>query len=362
MQPHMLLHSRRPGQAAVLAALCFVLLVGALGLAIDGASAFGERRRISAATDAAAMAGSRALLANLSRGNGGTRVNNAIEEFLTDRHDLGATLTWQAFYVDRASPDGTMAPVVDGARPPSGTDGVRVQVTYSFPTYFMGVFGQRSLTVGSSATAIFGPLGTAVGQDLAPLAISNTGRERIQDEGTVRIDLKGKLIEELNDPANWEYIDPLNPDLGLQPPEFPDDLITQADIKHVSFADVSGAPGTGDNCGGPANNSLTYWWCNGSPNQLQINRQLPAGDPSFSRLDGAIEWREDNRPVLVLPEYGDIGLYYELVGFIAVELRSYNPTTGVLVVRHLENYATAGAMVGEGSGVETGVWAINLKR
>jgi hypothetical protein len=27
-----------------------------------------------------------------------------------------------------------------------------------------------------------------------------------------------------------------------------------------------------------------------------------------------------------------------------------------------ESYATAGAMVGDGSGVETGVWAVNLIR
>lgn len=360
---------RAEGQSAVLAALCFAVMVGFLGLAIDGSNAFGQRRRLANATDAAALAGARALLARRNdsgagfRNNSGTRTFDAIEEFLTTRHELSdGAVSWRAYYVDRLDPEGSLGEVVRGSRAPSASDGVRVEVSYSFDTYFMGVFGRRELGVGGRAAAVFGPLGTAIGQDLAPLALSNTGRQILMDQGTVRIDLRDSIADEIGNPANWPFIDPLNPDLGRIPLTMPADVIASADVKHVSFAEVSTPPETGDDCLASSAESLTFWWCQGSPNKLRINRQLPTNGADLDHLSGAIEWRENHRPILVLPEYGDIGIYYEIVSFVAVELRSYNSATGVLTVERLDNYATAGAMVGEGSGVETGVWAVNLTR
>lgn len=345
-----LLHPRPAGQAAVLAALCFVVLVACLGLALDGANAFGQRRRLANAADSAAIAGARELIAQQGRSSGGTHVNNAIEDFLVDRNGLEADeLTWRAFYVDRLDPEGSLGEVIDGARPPSAADGVRLELSYSFPTYFMAVFGRRTFSVGGGAAAVYGPLGTAVGQDLAPLALSVTGLEILKREGEATIDMRGKMAIEYF----WDY----------DPTLIPDDVITQSNIAHVSFAEVDDEPVTGDDCvSGPAD-SLTYWWCQGSPNKLRINRQLPTTSTvQFGRLNSAIEWREDERPVLVLPVYADIGVYYQLVNFVAVEIEGFNDTMGVLEIEHLPNYATAGAMVGDGSGVETGVWAVNLTR
>jgi hypothetical protein len=344
---HPLLRGRQPGQAAVLAALCFTLLIAALGLALDGANAFGERRRLANAVDAAALAGARTLLANQSHGNGGGRINTAIRDFLTDRHDLPG-ITWQAFYVDRLTPDVAIAPVVNGGRPPSGADGVRIEASYSFPTYFMGVFGQRTLGASGAASAVFGPLGTAVGQDLAPLAISVNGLEILKREGRVTVDMRNRLAV-----ANgWDLDESL----------VPDDVITASNVRHVSFAEIDVPPTTGDDCADPAAESLTAWWCNGTPNRLRINRQLPSGSANYSRLNSAIAWRESHRDVLVLPVYADIGIYYQLVNFVAVELRDFDSGDGTLELELMPNYATAGAVVGEGSGVETGVWAINLTR
>lgn len=346
-----LLRAQTRGQAAVLAALCFVVLVACLGLALDGANAFGQRRVVANAVDAAALAGARELIARRDQGSGGTHINKAIEEFLTDQNGLAADdLSWQAFYVDRLSPDGSLGQVVNGARPPSGADGVRVELSYSFPTYFMGVFGRGSLSVSGRAAAVYGPLGTAVGQDLAPLALSRTAQEILEDEGDVTIDMRGKLAD-----ANFWDINP-----ALLPP----DVITQANIAHVSFANVDEEPETGDDCvAGPAD-SLTYWWCQGSPNKLRINRELRAtATVNYGRLNSAIGWREDHRPVMVLPVYADVGPdEYQLVNFIAVEIRGYNDSMGTLEVRYLPDYATAGAMIGDGSGAETGVWAVNLTR
>jgi hypothetical protein len=367
------LKQREPGQAVVIVALAFVLLVGCLGLALDGANAFGQRRLVGNATDAASIAATRTLASELAnpvllsyRSSGGTAIRTTIEDFLTSRNDLGgATLTWRAFYVDRLDPEGSMGEVVIGGRPPTGADGVRVETTIEFPTYFMAALGQRTLNVSGAGTSVYGPLGTAIGQDLVPLALSNTAEQKLKDEVEVDLDLRGYLAS-LPPP----YLDPLNPDLGFDPTYTfpPSDVIASYDIIHVSFAEVTGAPATGDDCmAGTPVDSLTYWWCNGSPNKLRFNRQLPNGGPDYNFLNPTITWRRDNRNILVMPvwAYGidaDGNLQQEIKNFIAAEIVSFDSTTGVLRLRHLPNYATAGAMLGEGSGVPNGVWAVNLKR
>lgn len=341
-------HAER-GQALVLAALAFVLLVGALGLAIDGANAFGQRRRVANATDAAALAATRELIA-VQRDNGtGTAINAVISDFLTDRHRFDAAdLSFNAFYVARETPDIALAPVEDGVSAPADADGVRIDAVFAFNTYFMGAFGRRELTVGASGTAVYGPLGTAIGQDLVPMAVSVTGLEQIKRYGTVELDVRGNHAEEVF--------------FGLIPRSLPENTIKEADIIHISLRDVYEEPTTGNDCESETpRETLTYWWCNGSQSKLQINNELPAGTPTWGRLFQAIEWREDNRALILMPVYADVG-YYQLVNFVAVELEYVNRSNGVIRATHVENYATAGAMVGDGSGVETGVWAVNLVR
>lgn len=351
-----ILRSKQPAQAVVMAALAFVLLIGALGLALDGANAFGQRRRVGNAADATSLAATRQLIIEQRDGGDGTGINSTIEEFLT-RNQIDGDFTWTAFYISRADPDVQLAPVEDGVNVPTDADGVQVNIEFTFDTYFMGVFGWRELTVGGTGTGIYGPLGTAVGQDLAPLALSVTGLQILQDEGTVEIDLRGIMATD----GLWD----------IYPEDIPDDVITEANVKHVSFKTIAGAPATGNDCAsGTVVDSLTYWWCNGSPNQLRINRELPSGSvSSWGALKSAIDWRVDNRALAVLPVYVDTirfvdgvpETYYQLVNFVAVELEGINGNY-VLRITHQETYTTAGAMIGDGSGVETGVWAVNLTR
>jgi hypothetical protein len=350
-------------------ALAFVLLVAALGLAIDGANAFGQRRLVGNAVDAAAIAGARELIPQLSQGDGGTAINEVIERFLSGQHNLqGATLSWEAYYIDRLSPDSSLGPVTDGARPPQTADGVRIQALITYPTYFMGVFGQRTMSVSGLGAAVFGPLGTAVGQDLAPVALSPNGWEILRNQGTVRLDMQGMIAASLPPVLR----DPDHPEYGTEPAPLPADVVSEANIKHVSFAEVAGEPATGNDClASPAVDSLTYWWCQGSPNKLRINRELPSAEsPNFARLSTVISWRRTNRNILVIPVYaysvrfvdGEEEIYTTLVNFVAVEITDYNSSDSVLTLHHLPNYATAGAMIGDGSGAETGVWAVNLTR
>lgn len=380
LHPTSLLQARHEGQAVVLVAMAFVLLVAALGLGIDAANAFGQRRLANNAADAASLAATRLLVAERIAGTG-TPINVTIAEYLTGANGIEAdSVNWAAFYVSRSNLAGSLGTVTDGARPPTGADGVRVEVQFAVPTYFMAAFGQRTLSVGARGTSVFGPLGTAVGQDLAPLALSESGRERLMDEGVVRLDLGGELT---SDPPR-QYLNPFNPSLGFALAQIPDDVITFDDLRHVSFADTNLTPLVGSDCAATsAINSLSYWWCRGSPNMLRIGRELPAATiDSQAGMRSAINWRRSNRDIVVLPVYTDsirvVGgspeVFRELRNFVAVRILSFGsdsdtgdgritPYPDILRVEWVRNYGTSGAMVGEGSATEvTELWAVNLVR
>ncbi|NNJ09951.1 hypothetical protein EKD04_006390 [Chloroflexales bacterium ZM16-3] len=353
-----LARQRAEGQALVIVALAFILLVAFLGLALDGANAFGQRRRVNNAADAASLAATRVLIAIKSDGRHGDVINTTISEFLlADNNIAAADAMWQASYVSREDPDTIIGPVEDDLAPPSDADGVRVTMTFTFETFFMRVMGQRTLTVGAMGTSIYGPLGTAIGQDLIPLAISDSAMNTLLRMGHLRVDLRGEIMND------YSYLAP-----GEQLPDELDDVITDANFAHVSFRDVAGTPETGNDCESPTvAENLTYWWCQGSPNQLRINRELPSGSPVWGSLRAAIIHRITmGTTTAVVPVYvplpdGHGGLYYQLAYFIAVDL-NYNYGKNSLTMNLLDDYVSAGAMIGEGSGVETGVWAVNLKR
>jgi Flp pilus assembly protein TadG len=348
---------RTEGQAIVIVALAFVVLVAFLGLALDGANAFGQRRRVNNAADAASLAATRIMIDIKSDGRQGQVIDDTIREFLVNDHSIdAATSTWQASYVSRDTPDTIIGPVVDNMAPPNNANGVRVDLTLTFDTFFMGVLGQRTLTVGATSTSIYGPLGTAVGQDLIPLAISDAAMNTLLHQGHIRVDLRGKIMNAYGYLAPGEQL----------PPEIAD-VVTDANFAHVSFRNVAGAPETGNDCLNPTlTENLTYWWCQGTPNQLSINRELPSGDPTWGALSSAIIYRASHRPTAVVPVFvplpdGHGGIYFQLAYFVAVTI-DYNYSMESVRMTLLNNYVSAGAMIGEGSGVETGVWAVNLKR
>ncbi|MFV9504181.1 MAG: pilus assembly protein TadG-related protein [Oscillochloridaceae bacterium umkhey_bin13] len=373
--------TRHEGQAVVMVAFAFVLLVAALGLGIDAANAFGQRRLANNAADAAALAATRTLVGERLAGSG-TAINSTIATYMArEGNAFTDAISWQAFYVRRNDLTGSLGVVTDGLRPPNGVDGIRVEVEFRTPTAFMALFGQRNLTVRSFGTAVFGPLGTAVGQDLAPLALSDSGLQRLMDQGEVRLDLDGGLSAS----PPLRYLDPSDPEQGfVLPIQIPDDVVSFDDLRMVSFADTNLTPLVGNDCAAASPvNSLSYWWCRGSPHMLRIGRELPQGTvDNPGMLRSVITWRHTNRNVLVLPVYteslrfvgGEPESFLELRNFVAVEILSFGddydtgvgriiPYRDILRVRWLRNYGTAGAMVGEGSATEvTELWAVNLVR
>lgn len=353
-----LLRHRTRGQALIIVTLAFIILVGFLGLALDGANAFGQRRRVSNAADAASLAAARALVAVKAAGDNGAAINSAVEEYLVGVNRIDPSRSsWRASYISRFDPDTIMGQVDDHTAPPSDAGGVRIDLTFSFDTSFMRLLGQRTLSVGTTSTSIFGPLGTAVGDDLFPIAISDSAMNLLLRKGAIRLDLNGKLMRPYDHLAPGEAL-----------PEDVDDVVTDANYAYVNVSDVpSDDLPTRNGCQNPTvEANLTYWICNGSQTQLRIGRILPQLDSNWGQINSSLTHRENSRPTGVIPVYGQVsdgegGIALQLAYFVAVRI-DHVQSDNAVTYHLLDDYVSAGAMVGEGSGVETGVWAVNLKR
>ena len=140
----MMKHKRNEkGQALVIIALAAVVLIGFAALAIDGSTAFSDRRHAQNAADTAAMAGA---LTYARKGNDVTAITDAAKGRATDNTytDNGTTKLVSV----------TITDVPSGACPGKapGKD-IEVQITSVVNTTFARVLGKTQLTNVVRATA-----------------------------------------------------------------------------------------------------------------------------------------------------------------------------------------------------------------
>ncbi len=166
-----------------------VALILVAGLVLDGGNAFLNRRQGQNASDLAALAGTNAV-ANFYVTDGGTsaaasadgpKVYMAISNSLAANgcaSSGGVPCTFSASYVDvgqnvtgPVTPTGAI-PTVGNGLATTNTQGVMVNVTRQPSTFFLGVIGQSSWAVGTSATALTGQLTSGPGGALLPIGIN----------------------------------------------------------------------------------------------------------------------------------------------------------------------------------------------
>lgn len=180
-------HDER-GQALIFFAIMSLGLIAITALVIDGGMAFLQRTRVQRAADAATKAGAWTLA------NGGTdsAVSSAISTYLTNNGWSSGTGSYTAVYIDRFGnplgsvgsgfPADTNDASNDGDDDEGGDDcdddgiddgadsddaacgniaGVRVTPTVNFNTFFAGIIGRGALAASASASAIYGPVGSA---------------------------------------------------------------------------------------------------------------------------------------------------------------------------------------------------------
>ena len=171
------------GQILVVFAIGMVVLILLTGLVIDGGNAFLHRRDSQNSSDIAAMAGTKRLADYYVKGQAFTGANNAwtaIDTRMTQNGCTAATnCTWTARYVG-ARTGATFAdlgPVGAGDTAPPGAVsgpkalGVKVDVTQTPATFLLGIIGQGSWNVQTTATALTGKVNGAPGGQLLPIAL-----------------------------------------------------------------------------------------------------------------------------------------------------------------------------------------------
>ncbi|MEN9938803.1 MAG: hypothetical protein RLZZ387_5382 [Chloroflexota bacterium] len=358
---------RASGQAVVFVGLALVVLVALSGLAVDGSNAFNQRRNAVNGADAAAFAGTRTLLENRKAGTGDSAdVYAAVQQYL-DEHNLneGVGLQWSAYYVNKqATRLGSGAQVQNsGSAVPNDAVGVEVELSYTFETFFMRVLGRADLTVDAISTAIYGPVAAITGEDLIPLTVAQHAAEGSVNEDEICIFGEEPPLDPLTGlPQEDACAQHASGAFKVQPGSF----------GQVSF-DPDGSNMTGSNINpvcnySSAQDSMRYWWCNGSQYEIGIGDELPATPGMVSsQLDDEIEWRRLNRPEGVVPVYGQVqgsgnNTEYKIVGFMAVRLVSEQVTGNNherYVIAERIDYMTTPGSLSWGS-VDGGVYAINL--
>ena len=165
------------GQIVVIFGLGLLVILLTVGLVVDGGTAFLERRTGQNAADLAAMAGTKVVADAYVRSTFATRgsVHAAVAASLSDNGcATGGAIpcTWKARFMGSGQAD--LGPVVagdGGSIAGSGIIGVRVDVDRRPRTYFLGLIGQSSWQVDTTATALTMRPAIAPAGQLLPIAI-----------------------------------------------------------------------------------------------------------------------------------------------------------------------------------------------
>jgi hypothetical protein len=168
---------RQRGQVIVIFGLGLLVILLTVGLVVDGGTAFLERRAGQNSADLGAMAGTKIVADAYVRSTFATRggVQAAIAASMADNGcGTGGAVpcTWKARFMGSGQAD--LGPVVagdGGAIAGSGIIGVRVDVDRRPRTYFLGLIGQSSWRVDTTATALTIKPAVAPAGQLLPIAI-----------------------------------------------------------------------------------------------------------------------------------------------------------------------------------------------
>lgn len=198
------------GQILAIFAGGLITLLLLVGLVIDTGSVFLTRRDSQNASDIGAMAGTKRIADYYVKSQTLTTSDNVYSAIATRMTQNGCPVasicTWAARYVGPRSGSGfvdlgavgandtTLPGAVSGQK----ALGVQVNVTKTPSTYILGVVGQNSWTVRTTATAVSGqPTGAPAGQ-LLPIALVAPGT---MAEGSIYAITSGS-----NGPGNFGWV------------------------------------------------------------------------------------------------------------------------------------------------------------
>jgi Flp pilus assembly protein TadG len=144
------------GQALIIMVFGMIALLAVAGLAIDGGTAFMERRHAQNAADAAALAGTRELARAICEQEGAddASILAQVIKLVADNHVGDPANSVSADYVNYT--ETVLGHVGDGTIP-VGSTGIAATVTINRRTYFLSLVGIAESAASAYALAMTGP-------------------------------------------------------------------------------------------------------------------------------------------------------------------------------------------------------------
>jgi hypothetical protein len=205
----MLIHTRaaprraRRGSVTPFVAVCLIVLIGFLAIAVDGGLLLGNRRSAQSVADAAARAAASDLAANWSANKGldpnGTAKASALSVAAANGYSNDGTtslITPNTVDANGKPLHGIWMPPISGDH--VGVDGyVEVIVQYQQSRGFSRVYGSGNLTVtGRTVARGFGNNGLG---NIGILVLNKTASKALSLSGSATINVNGKVIVDSSD-------------------------------------------------------------------------------------------------------------------------------------------------------------------
>ena len=162
------------GQILILTGLTLIVLIGAVGLAVDAGRAYGVKARLNAAVDAASIAAARAIAQGADEG---ARIANA---------QAAAVRFFNLNYPADFLSSTPSAPTTVAVHESDGRWRVRVSATAEMPTTFMRVLGRTEFNVAA--------MGEAVRRDLDVILVMDTSGSIGADFPTLQLAAKNSFV------------------------------------------------------------------------------------------------------------------------------------------------------------------------
>lgn len=305
------------GQAMVLMVVFLVVLLGMAALVLDIGSWYRADRVTQATADAAALAGAQALPVT------GT-ASTLAQQYAAKNGGLGSG-------------------GISFSSQLTSNDTITVTVKRSAPSFFAQVFGLKSVTVGSKATA------------------RSEGVSAVKYVAPITVHYKHALLN-CKGPASNPTC---NPTFGVQT------TLDLEDLHQKGGGNGAGAFGLinlnyGDSTGNIGAGTLAGWLANGYSNYLPIGTYYSAPSANFnnsqfrSSLDSVIG-KEVLFPVYRLLTGPGSNAKYDIIGWVGFVITSYttNGSTGSLT-GHFSSYVADGIQVNKGGNPDFGVHKVEL--
>ena len=171
--------SRQSGSILVLVVAAVVAFIVFLGLAIDCANAYAQRRQMQNAADAAALAGASLLCA----GSSDATIWARVQKYATDNHAIAGTLT--AWYTDNTY---NQLGAVAAGTVPANTTGIKVTAKTTVAPIFLQILGFTAFQPQATAIA------AAKCQPPAVLVLNSTGSGAFNISGGAVLNMANRNV------------------------------------------------------------------------------------------------------------------------------------------------------------------------